>query len=73
MNKFTTVLSKSKLKQYKVSVTMLSESVQIDGSFTVTERTKSLAKDKAMETITKNANMSLVGIEVVEAPEETTK
>lgn len=73
MNKFTSVLSKSNLKQYKVAVTMLSESVQIDGTFTVTERTLSLAKDKAMETIKKNVNMSLVGIKVVEAPEETSK
>lgn len=73
MNKFTSVLSKSNLKQYKVAVTMLSESVQIDGTFTVTERTLSLAKDKAMETITKNVNMSLVGIKVVEAPEEISK
>ena len=73
MNKFTSVLSKSNLKQYKVAVTLLSESVQIDGTFTVTERTLSLAKEKAMETIAKNTNMSLVGIEVVKDAEEATK
>ena len=65
MNKFTKVFENEQLKQYKVAVKMLVESVEIEGSFLVSDKTLSQATEQAKSFIGKNAQLQFVNISKV--------
>ena len=65
MNKFTKVFENEQLKQYKVAVKMVVESVEIEGSFLVSDKTLSQATEQAMSFIGKNGQLQFVNISKV--------
>lgn len=63
MKTFTNVFEKAQPQPFKVTIKMLIEAVEVDGTFVLNERTLSTATDKAMRIIKKRTDVQFVNIE----------
>ena len=67
MNKFSKVFEDAKNKTYKVAVETMIGEAKVQGSFTLEEKTRSLAQDKAKQMVKEqNAAWTITGVSEVE-------